>query len=260
MNTIFKIKIGLSIVIALTFLNSCNSNHKVNHPDKLYLISLEKQNDTLIIADTQEISKIMSFINQGERSTSKFRLKYRIEYKSDTLYTKIGINGNRFKIKGKTYISTKNFEAYLDQIVQKKETEKEIYRDITELEAYKDFTMVSGEVLPDSDKALTYIQKDSIHVLILEEVIQTNTSKVNYSILDEVVFVTEIDKSEVNLTSCELKENHQDELVYSFIIEGEDEDFANILKSWQIDLTKNVFQKIESEKVQCYNVHSGYDG
>lgn len=142
----------------------------------------------------------------------------------------------------------------------KKEETKKIYRDITELEAYKDFTIVSGEVLSNADKALTYVQKDSIYVLILEQIIKTNTSKVNYSMLDEVVFVAEIDKTEVNMTSCELKENHQNELIYSFIVEGEDEDFANVLKSWIIDLEKNEFQEIKSEKVQCYNVASGYDG
>ncbi|WP_298424511.1 hypothetical protein [uncultured Kordia sp.] len=260
MNTILKIEIGLLIVIALTFLNSCNANHKVNHPDKLYLISLGKQNDTLIIADTQEISKIMSFLNQGERSTSKFRFKYRIEYKLDTLYNKIGVNGNRFKFNRKTYISNENFEEHLDQIVQKKETEKEIYRDITELDAYIGFKLQSGQVLSNSDKALTYIQKDSINVLILEQIIRTDASKANFSILDTVVFINKDAATEIALTSCKLTENHKNELIFSFIKNENTDSYATILKSWIISVSKNVFQKIESKKVTCYNEHYGYDG
>ncbi|CAM1344181.1 hypothetical protein [Tenacibaculum amylolyticum] len=142
----------------------------------------------------------------------------------------------------------------------KKQSESITFRNITKLEKYKGFEKVSGEVLSRSDKALVYIQKDSLKVLILERIIKNSSPKPNYSILDEVIFISKTPKNHIALTSCELIEKSENEIIFSLVEDENVEYFKKVLKSWVIDLEKEVFREIESKKVKCYNIHYGYDG
>jgi hypothetical protein len=142
----------------------------------------------------------------------------------------------------------------------KNQSESVTFRNITKLEKYKGFEKVSGEVLSSSDKALVYIQKDSLKVLILERIIKNSSPKPNYSILDEVTFISENSENYIALTSCELIEKSENEIIFSLVEDEDVEYFKKVLKSWVIDLEKEVFKEIESKKVKCYNIHYGYDG
>ena len=142
----------------------------------------------------------------------------------------------------------------------KPHSESVTFRNITDLEKYKGFEKVSGEVLSRSDKALVYIQKDSLKVLILERIIKNSSPKPNYSILDEVTFISKNSENYIALTSCELIENSQNEIIFSLVEDEDVEYFKTILKSWVIDLDKEVFKEIESKDVKCNNIHYGYDG
>ncbi|TDY14183.1 hypothetical protein [Meridianimaribacter flavus] len=142
----------------------------------------------------------------------------------------------------------------------KKNSENVTFRNITELEKYKEFEKVSGEVLDRSDKALVYLQKGNIKVLILKKIIKNSSTRPNYSILDEVTFTSKNSENYIALTSCKLIKNSKKEIIFSLVEDEDVEYYKKILKSWVIDLEKEVFKEIKSEEVECYNVHFGYDG
>ncbi|MDA9070986.1 hypothetical protein N9K09_02505 [Flavobacteriaceae bacterium] len=144
--------------------------------------------------------------------------------------------------------------------ISKNDSENVTFRNITDLEKYNGFEKVSAQVLGNSDKALVYIQKDSLKVLILEKIIKNSSPKPNYSILDEVNLIFKNSDQYVALTQCELIENPNERMVFS-LVENEDvEFFDKILKTWFIDLKENKFKEIESKKVKCENEWFGYDG
>ncbi|SEC78051.1 hypothetical protein SAMN04489761_3558 [Tenacibaculum sp. MAR_2009_124] len=119
--------------------------------------------------------------------------------------------------------------------ISKNDSENVTFRNITDLEKYNGFEKVSAQVLGNSDKALVYIQKDSLKVLILEKIIKTSSPKPNYSILDEVNLIFKNSDQYVALTQCELIENPNERMVFS-LVENEDvEFFDKILKTWFID-------------------------
>lgn len=135
-----------------------------------------------------------------------------------------------------------------------------VFRNITELEKYKGFEKISAEVLSRSDKALVYLQKDSLKVLVLERIIKNSSPRPNYMILDEVTFISNSSEEYLALTSCELTQNPKSEIIFSLVKDEDVEYFEKIFKSWVIDLEKEVFREIESKEVKCYNIHYGYDG
>ena len=139
-------------------------------------------------------------------------------------------------------------------------SEKNIYRNITELEKYKGFEQVSAQVLGSSNKALVYIQKDSLKVLILEKIIKNSSPKPNYSILDEVNLIFINSEQYIALTHCDLIENPDEKMVFSLVVDEDVEYFDKVLKSWNIDLKENKFKEIETKKVKCLNEWFGYDG
>ncbi|MDG4717229.1 hypothetical protein [Winogradskyella marincola] len=144
--------------------------------------------------------------------------------------------------------------------ISKTNSENAIFRDITELEKYNGFKKISGQVLGNSDKALVYIQKDSLKVLILEKIIKNSSPKPNYSILDEVSLTFENSDQYIALTHCELIENPDEKIIFSLVENDEVEYFDKILKTWVIDLNENKFKEIETDKVKCLNEWFGYDG
>jgi hypothetical protein len=182
---------------------------------------------------------ILTFSCQKGKKTSEKKTDSKIELKNQIIETESNSENNE---------NLKN------------QSESVTFRNITELEKYKGFEKVSGEVLSRSDKALVYIQKDSLKVLILEKIIQNSSPKPNYSILDEVTFISENSENYIALTSCELIENSENKIIFSLVEDEDVEYFKKVLKSWVIDLEKEVFKEIESKKVKCNNIHYGYDG
>ena len=143
-------------------------------------------------------------------------------------------------------------------------SENTIYRNITELKKYNGFEKVSGQVLGNSNKALVYIQKDSLKVLVLEEIIKNSSNEVNYSILDEVHLIFKSESSDqyiIALTECDLIENPDDEMIFSLVENNEDNEVSDkVLKTWIIDLNQGEFKEIKTEKVKCIDIWFGYDG
>jgi len=143
-------------------------------------------------------------------------------------------------------------------------SEQKVYRNLTDLKKYDGFEQVSGQIIGDSNSgiALAYIKKDSINVLVLEEIIKTNSGKVNYSILDEVHLIFKnSDQSMVALTECNLLENTSDRLIFSLVENNENNDISDkILKAWLINLIEDKFEKIEPTKIKCIDRWYGYDG
>ncbi|WP_179336282.1 hypothetical protein [Winogradskyella costae] len=153
-------------------------------------------------------------------------------------------------------------ESKLDSNLNAKNSSENLtFRKITELDKYKEFTEIVGMVLDGTDKALSYIQKDSIQVLILEQVIRDNTSKVKFEILDEVQLVADKSKLFSEPTDCKLTEEPDERFIFGIAKYQEKEYFDkdHILKVWKIDLTDNKFKEIKPEKVKCFNHWFGYD-
>ena len=144
--------------------------------------------------------------------------------------------------------------------IDTKKGEKKIFREVTELEKYKDFEELSGQMLGDTDMSLAYIQKDSLKVLLLEKVIMDSNGKANFMILDEVKLVFKTSDQHIALTQCDLIENLDNKMVFSLVENEEVEFFDKILKTWIIDLKENKFKEIETKKVKCVNEWFGYDG
>jgi hypothetical protein len=182
---------------------------------------------------------ILTFSCQKGKKTSETKTDSKIELKNQNSHTESNSENNEDLIN---------------------HSESLTFRNITELEKYKGFEKVSGEVLSRTDKALVYIQKDSLKVLVLERIIKNSSPKPNYSILDEVTFISKNSENYIALTSCELIENSQNEIIFSLVEDEDVEYFKTILKSWVIDLEKEVFKEIESKEVKCNNIHYGYDG
>ncbi|MDZ4146720.1 MAG: hypothetical protein U1C58_00400 [Flavobacteriaceae bacterium] len=136
-----------------------------------------------------------------------------------------------------------------------------VYRKITELDKYKGFTEIVGMVLDGTDKALSYLQKDSLQVLVLEQIIRDNPSKVNFKILDEVQLIADKSKLFSEPTDCKMADKSNEKFIFG-IAKNQDKEYFDkdhILKVWKIDLTENKFIEIESEKVKCFNHWFGYD-
>ncbi len=146
------------------------------------------------------------------------------------------------------------------EITEKKAKVDLIFRDIIELEEYKGFEKMSGQVLSGTDLVLEYIQKDSLKVLILEKIVKNSTPKPNYSVLDKVSFISENSDQYIALTRCDFIENSDEKIIFSLVKDEDTEYFDKILKTWIIDLNENKFKEIETEKVKCFNEWYGYDG
>lgn len=137
-----------------------------------------------------------------------------------------------------------------------------VYRKITELDKYKSFTAIVGMVLDGTDKSLSYIQRDSLQVLVLEQIIRDNPSKVKYKILDEVQFVADKSKLFSEPADCELTDNPDEKFIFG-IVNDQDKEFFDkdhILKVWRVNLVENKFEEIDPERVKCLNQWFGYDG
>lgn len=139
--------------------------------------------------------------------------------------------------------------------------EQLIYREITEVEKYKGFTKVVGMVLDGTDYALSYIRKDSVHVLVLQQIIRDNPSKVNYRILDEVRLIANPSKLFSEPTECKLINKPDENFVFGFARDQDKEyfDIDHILKVWKVNLHEKKFREIDPEKVECYNPWFNYD-
>tara|TARA_R110002051_G_scaffold280730_1_gene342383 strand:- start:754 stop:1314 length:561 start_codon:yes stop_codon:yes gene_type:complete len=148
----------------------------------------------------------------------------------------------------------------IPKTVDTKKGEKDVFRKITELEKYKEFEELSGQILGDTDLALAYIQKDSLKVLLLEKVIMDSNGKANFMILDKVNLVVKTSDQYIALTQCDLIQNPDDKMIFSLVEHEEVEFFDKILKTWIIDLNENKFKEIETIKVKCLNEWFGYDG
>jgi hypothetical protein len=156
-----------------------------------------------------------------------------------------------------------NVESGFDtNLTSKVNSENLTYRKITELIKYKGFTKIVGMVLDGTDKALAYIQKDSLQVLVLEQIIRDNSNQVKYEILDEVLIITDKTKLFSEPAHCELIDNPEEKFIFGIINNQEKEYFDNdhILKVWKVDLTDNKFREINKEKVKCFNHWFEYDG
>ena len=131
-----------------------------------------------------------------------------------------------------------NSESSTETIIEEKNNINPVFRNITDLEKYKGFKKVSAQVVGDSNKALVYIEKDSLKVLVLEKIIKTSSPRPNYMVLDEVslVFENSNSKQYIALVQCELIENSLEKNIFSLVENEEVEFFNNILKSWIIDL------------------------
>ena len=135
------------------------------------------------------------------------------------------------------------------------------FRKITDLEKYKGFFKVVGMVLDGTDRTLVYLQKDSLQVLVLEQIIRNNTPKVKFRILDEVEIVADKSILFSEPTDCKLIDDPNKKFIFGLAKSQDKEFFDNdhILKVWEVDLTKDKFKEIESIKVKCFNHWFGYD-
>jgi hypothetical protein len=163
------------------------------------------------------------------------------------------------KIEVENTISTTKPDS--DNLKPKINSENSTYRKITDLDKYNGFSEIVGMVLDGTEKALSYIQKDSLQVLVLEQIIRDNSSKVNFKILDEVEIIADKSKLFSEPTDCKLTDKTDEKFIFG-IAKNQDKEYFDkdhILKVWKIDLTENKFIEIESEKVKCFNHWFGYD-
>ena len=82
------------------------------------------------------------------------------------------------KIELENEVSTAESDS--DNLKPRTNPENSVYRKITDLDKYNGFTEIVGMVLDGTEKSLSYIQKDSLQVLVLEQIIRDNSSKVNF--------------------------------------------------------------------------------
>ena len=153
-------------------------------------------------------------------------------------------------------------ESEYDNLKLKTSSENSIYRKITDLDKYNGFTEIVGMVLDGTDKALSYIQKDSLQVLVLEQIIKDKSPKSKFKILDKVQIIADKTKLFSEPADCELIDNPEEKFIFGIINDQEKEYFDqdHILKVWKVDLTNNKFKEIDKEKVKCFNHWYGYDG
>ena len=184
---------------------------------------------------------ILTFSCQKGKKTLEIKSDSKIELEKEKSNSKLKLKSNRNQ---NSKIDSKNVT----------------FRNITDLKKYNGFEKVSAQVLGNSNKALVYIQKDSLKVLILEKIIKNSSPKPNYSILDEVSLTFENADQYIALTQCDFTENSDDKIIFSLVENEEVEYFEKILKTWIIDLNENKFKEIETTKVKCANEWFGYDG
>jgi len=182
---------------------------------------------------------ILTFSCQKRKKTSEIKSDSKIELEKEKSNSELNSDRNQ---------NSKN------------ESENVTFRNITDLKKYNGFEKLSAQVLGNSNKALVYIQKDSLKVLILEKIIKNSSPKPNYSILDEVSLTFKNEDQYIALTQCDLIENSDDKIIFSLVENEEVEYFEKILKTWIIDLNENKFKEIETTKVKCVNEWFGYDG
>ena len=164
------------------------------------------------------------------------------------------------KIELENKVSTAESDS--DNLKPKTSSENSVYRKITDLDKYNGFTEIVGMVLDGTEKSLSYIQKDSLQVLVLEQIIRDNSSKVNFKILDEVQLIADKSKLFSEPTDCELTENPNEKFIFGIVNDQDKEFFDNdhILKVWKVNLVENKFEEIDQKKVKCVNQWFGYDG
>lgn len=139
---------------------------------------------------------------------------------------------------------------------------RRVYQKITDLEEYKDFTQVSSQLLEETDKVLTLLQKGSIQVLALEQVIKTNSGKPNYTLLREVRISADKTVIFSEPVACEYARRPDIKFIFG-IAKKQDKKYFDpdhIIKVWEVDVEKNTFRELEPRAVKCLNHWYGYEG
>ena len=135
------------------------------------------------------------------------------------------------------------------------------FQEILDLEAYQSFKKVYGQALGNTDLALTYLQKDSLKVLVLEEIIgRSADGKAYFIILEEVRYIHENSKDYIPLCHCDFKDKKENSFIISLVKDEESEYYKNILKTWMINPKTKSFEEIDPVNVRCLNEWFGYDG
>ena len=128
-----------------------------------------------------------------------------------------------------------------------------IYRDFTELEYFKDFEDYGGGMIggtEDKGFALERAHKDGVEVLIMVEIISTNTNKVNYKAYDAIEISGLADNEAISYCFCRLNEEADGQIIAVYKVEDK-EYFTQIVKAWRADYEKGEIYEIDTDGIDC---------
>ncbi|UOY08526.1 hypothetical protein L0P88_08215 [Muricauda sp. SCSIO 64092] len=183
--------------------------------------------------------------------------------------------GKDFTVKDSTEISQKSLQPNKDidkKIYQdtaksnlnrenQNKSSKTEYRKLTDLKMFKDFEIISSSAInsEQSNKGLTYLKNSNIHVLALEEIVNSISKEAKYKLLDTVHYISNSNEALTDLIECEKIDDADAKQIFAFS-EYEDKEYLNkTLKAWKLDLKKDRFNLIDPKKVRCINIDFDYE-
>ena len=103
-----RIFLCLLLMISL----SCNSDQEFSTARVVH-VKGKIVNDTLIIKDSEAIKTLKMELDNAQTKPSKFAVNIWIEFIADTTISKYGVNGKYFKTNEGQFVSDKNLEEII---------------------------------------------------------------------------------------------------------------------------------------------------
>ncbi len=157
-------------------------------------------------------------------------------------------------------LPTKDTISLTEKVVQSDDLKEFRYRKLTDLKIFKDYTIISSVILDsDNSKSLSYLKNRDTHILALEEILESSSSKVRFMLLDTVHYNSNNPNIITDLNECKNIDDTKMKNIVAFSEYEDKEYFDKTLKAWRIDLINNKFELIDRNKVKCLNISFGYD-
>jgi|GEM_PF-5291485 len=203
---------------------------------------------------------LVLFVNCKENKV--FRQPVEIEGKGHRVKDSTEINQNSLQINKD--INKKIYwdaaKSDLNRVNQHKSSKIE-YRRLTDLKIFKDFEIISTSTINsvERNRCLTYLKNSDIHVLALEEIVNSISKEAAYILLDTVYYLSNSEEALTDLIECEKIDDADAKQIFAFSEYEDKEYFDKTLKAWKVDLKNNKFNLIDPKKVRCVNIAFDYE-
>lgn len=130
-----------------------------------------------------------------------------------------------------------------------------IFRDLNELQAFHEFKNAGGVMInPVKDKnfAISHYIKDSIHLLILVEIVRIDKGKAKYRALDILEITGLLSEQGIEYGMCVSGQIWDDEIISVFNY-TDTEFYTDIVQSWRADKINETIRPISSGNIKCMN-------